>query len=68
MLPSPIKKYPKTFSLSAEAIEGIEEAAKCLGVTRSYFLEHALETYLKHFNLQLERLENSEAQQKTLAA
>jgi metal-responsive CopG/Arc/MetJ family transcriptional regulator len=68
MLPSPIKKYAKSFSISPEVIEGIDEASKHLGISRSYFIQNALQTYLKHFNMQLERLEKAETQQETLAA
>jgi metal-responsive CopG/Arc/MetJ family transcriptional regulator len=68
MLPSPIKKYAKSFSISAEVIEGIDEASKHLGISRSCFIEQALETYLKHFNMQIEKLEKSEAQKETQAA
>lgn len=67
MLPSPNYKYAKSFSISSEVIEGVDAAAKHLGISRSYFIQHALETYLKHFNMQLERLEKAEAQQEALA-
>jgi predicted DNA-binding protein len=68
MLPSPNYKHAKSFSISSEVIEGIDAAAKHLGISRSYFIQNALETYLKHFNIQMERLEEAEAQQETLAA
>ncbi|MEG4287266.1 hypothetical protein QUB68_29595 [Microcoleus sp. A006_D1] len=68
MLPSPTYKYQKSFSISAEVIQGVEAASKHLGVSRSYFIQNALETYLKHFNMQLERLEKSETQEETVAA
>jgi metal-responsive CopG/Arc/MetJ family transcriptional regulator len=60
MLPSPNYKYQKSFSISAEVIEGVDAASKRLGVSRSCFIQNALETYLKHFNMQLEKLEANE--------
>lgn len=68
MLPSPNYKHAKSFSISSEVIEGIDAAAKHLQVSRSYFIQHALETYLKHFNMQIEKLERSEAKEEALIA
>jgi predicted DNA-binding protein len=68
MLPSPNYKHAKSFSISSEVIEGVDAAAKHLGISRSYFIQNALETYLKHFNMQIEKLERSEAQKETQAA
>jgi predicted DNA-binding protein len=65
MLPTPEWKRAKSFSISREVVEGIDAAAKSLGVSRSYFCQHALETYLKHFNRQIEKLDK---QEETLAA
>ena len=68
MLPSPNYKHAKSFSISSEVIEGIDAAAKHLQVSRSYFIQHALETYLKHFNMQIEKLEKSENKEEALIA
>ena len=68
MLPSPNYKHAQSFSISSEVIEGVDAAAKHLGISRSYFIQNALETYLKHFNMQIEKLERSEAQKEALAA
>ena len=68
MLPSTNYKHQKSFSISIEVIEGVDAASKYLGVSRSYFIQNALETYLKHFNEQLEKLEKAEKQQETLIA
>jgi predicted DNA-binding protein len=61
MLPSPNYKHAKSFSISSEVIEGVDAAAKSLGISRSYFIQNALETYLKHFFMQIEKLEKTEA-------
>jgi predicted DNA-binding protein len=68
MLPSPNYKHAKSFSISSEVIEDVDAAAKHLGISRSYFIQNALETYLKHFNMQIEKLERSKTQKETLAA
>ena len=65
MLPSPNYKHAKSFSISSEVIEGIDAAAKHLGISRSYFIQNALETYLKHFYMQIEKLEKTEAKTQT---
>ena len=65
MLPSPNYKHAKSFSISSEVIEGVDTAAKHLGISRSYFIQNALETYLKHFYMQIEKLEKTEAKTQT---
>ena len=65
MLPSPNYKHAKSFSISSEVIEGVDAAAKHLGISRSYFIQNALETYLKHFYMQIEKLEKTEAKTQT---
>jgi hypothetical protein len=53
--PASEHKLPKSFSISPDILEGIETAAKTVGVSRSSFMELSLKTYLKHFNAQLEK-------------
>lgn len=57
MLPSPDYKINATISFSPTLLEEIDEACKSVKTTRSDFVRHALETYLKHFKIQAEKIE-----------
>jgi len=61
-------KKARSFSLPTELSDELDEVCAMLGVQRSGFVSHALETYLKHLRMQIERLENTEAQQEAQAA
>jgi metal-responsive CopG/Arc/MetJ family transcriptional regulator len=65
MLPSFDYKKARSFSLSTELSDEIDEVCQMLGLQRSGFVNQALETYLKHFRMQLEKLD---AKEETLAA
>jgi len=65
MLPSLDYKKARSFSLSTEISDEIDEICEMLELRRSSFVNQALETYLKHFRIQLEKLDTRE---ETLAA
>ena len=57
MLPSPEYKVNTTISFTPELLEEIDAACKLVNTNRSDFVRHALETYLKHFKIQNEKIE-----------
>ncbi len=65
MLPSFDYKKARSFSLPTELSDELDEVCEILGVQRSGFVSQALETYLKHLRMQLEKLD---AKEETLAA
>ncbi len=65
MLPSLDYKVARSFSISSEVSDEIDEICEMLELRRSNFVNQALETYLKHFKIQLEKLD---AKEEALAA
>jgi metal-responsive CopG/Arc/MetJ family transcriptional regulator len=57
MLPCPEYKINTTISFTPDLLEAIDEACQIANTSRSDFVRHALETYLKHFKIQAEKIE-----------
>lgn len=60
MLPLFDYKKARSFSLPTELSDELDEVCEILGVQRSGFVSQALETYLKHLKMQLEKLDTKE--------
>lgn len=60
MLPSFDYKKARFFSLSTELSDEIDEVCEMLDLHRTSFVNQAIETYLKHLRIQLEKLDTKE--------
>jgi metal-responsive CopG/Arc/MetJ family transcriptional regulator len=57
MLPSHPYKITASVSFSPDLLEAIDELCEKLNTNRSAFIREALQTYLKHVNNHLEKIE-----------